>query len=195
MNDPDLLLRETRHRCNNDLQLIVSLLLLQARKAQGVEARVLLGEVAEQVAVLARSRSAIATGLASNVNLALREVGDALAIHAQPRGIMLIQEFCDCAGSVSDDAVTTVALVVNELITNALKHGFPTFEGGTIGIRTGREDGQLLITVHDDGVPFTQGNTNGSGIEITRRLMASIGGSIRFPDQGKRIELRVPLEG
>lgn len=55
----ELLLRETNHRCANDLQLVVSLLGLQSRRAASYEARQALTDAAERVAILARARSAL----------------------------------------------------------------------------------------------------------------------------------------
>jgi two-component sensor histidine kinase len=51
----DLLLRETNHRCSNDLQLVVSLLSLQSRRANSDETRQALADAMERVAVLAAS--------------------------------------------------------------------------------------------------------------------------------------------
>ena len=57
--DDDLLLRETIHRCSNDLQLVVSLLALQSRRAANPEVREALADAMERVSVLAHARRAL----------------------------------------------------------------------------------------------------------------------------------------
>ena len=57
--DPDLLLRETNHRCSNDLQLVVSLLALQSRRAAVPEVRQALADAMERVSIIARARHAM----------------------------------------------------------------------------------------------------------------------------------------
>ena len=65
----DLLLRETNHRCTNDLQLVVSLLALQSKRAASLEAREVLADVMERVAVLARTRTAMQSSGTQKVRL------------------------------------------------------------------------------------------------------------------------------
>lgn len=68
----DLLLREMSHRCNNDLQLVVSLLRLQSRRATVPEVRQALADAAGRVSILARARNAMHRESSLSLEAALR---------------------------------------------------------------------------------------------------------------------------
>src|SRR3978361_2389891 len=85
----DLLLRETIHRTANDLQLVVSLLALQSRRAECPETRQALADATERVAVLARARTALQQQRQETLAGALQRVCEALHSPAEPRSILL----------------------------------------------------------------------------------------------------------
>lgn len=85
----DLLLRETNHRCSNDLQLVVSLLALQSRHAANPEVREALADAMERVSVLAHARRAVHQERPETLELALRQVCAALDAQAEPRSILV----------------------------------------------------------------------------------------------------------
>lgn len=193
----DLLLRETNHRCCNDLQLIVGLLALQSRRAATSETREALADVMERVAILARARSAQHRGRTSGLEGTIRQVCEALQSQAEPRSILISLEVQDEALDLSASYTTTLALVVNELTTNAIKHAFQDGGSGTIRVWIGKNGGgDLVIIVEDDGRPFIEaaGSDKGLGMGLAKRLMASIGGLFIPPPSGsKAFELRMPI--
>lgn len=196
----ELLLRETNHRCGNDLQLVVSLLALQSRRAANAEVRQALNEAAERVGILARARRAMQRERAPSLEAALRQVCEALHAQAEPRSIVISLRAFQAIEGVHANQITTLALVVNELATNAIKHAFESdMKGGHIHISLDRHAGRdVTITVDDDGLPFPDaaGAGGGLGIDLVKRLMASIGGLFIPPPAGKKIfELRLPLAG
>src|SRR6476646_7449566 len=92
----DFLLRAANHRCSNDLQLIISLLALQARRSQSDETKEALTDAMNRVALLARSRS---TAQQHDLTLggALRQLCDAISAYAEPRGILVsLEAHYDC---------------------------------------------------------------------------------------------------
>ena len=191
----ELLLRETVHRCGNDLQLVVGLLALQSRRATAPEARAALADATERVAVLARARRAL--DRAPSLEAALRGVCEALHAHAEPRGIDLSLDCGQGEPTLDHGRVTTVALVVNELATNAIKHAFDEGVGGRISIVARRLDERTVsVVVDDDGLPFPEPGERrdgGLGLGLARRLMASVDGLFIPPPPGsKAFELRVP---
>ncbi|WP_121114351.1 sensor histidine kinase [Croceibacterium ferulae] len=195
----ELLLRETNHRCGNDLQLVVSLLALQGRRAANNEVRQALNEAAERVAILARARRAMQRERAPNLETALRQVCEALHAQAEPRSIVIsLQAFQEVEG-LHATQITTLALVVNELATNAIKHAFEDGVEGYVHVSVDRHGSRdVVITVDDDGLPFPEagGGSGGLGIDLVKRLMASIGGLFIPPPAGRKtFELRVPLAG
>ena len=118
--DNDLLLRETNHRCSNDLQLVVSLLALQSQRATNPEARQALTDAMERVSILARARSTMHNDRHPSIEAALRQVCEALHAQAEPRSILVSLKVTDTVDGLTPNEVTTIALVANELATNAI---------------------------------------------------------------------------
>ena len=197
-SSPDsLLLRETCHRSANDLQLIVSLLSLQSHQAKSAETRAALTDAAGRVAVLAGARAALQQRQPS-LETALRRVCEALITHAEPRAIHVSLDVAPVASRFTGPHVTTLALIVNELATNAIKHAFNEDRGGCIRISVVEHDrAHLAIIVDDDGLPFPGPDLrrpDGLGLGLARRLMESVGGLVILPPVGsKRFEIRVPF--
>jgi two-component sensor histidine kinase len=90
-----------------------------------------------------------------------------------------------------------LALVVNELATNAIKHAYEDDKSGYISVtQSTNGNGGVTVLVDDDGLPFPDPKNpsrDGLGLEIARRLMAAIGGLFIPPTAGSKIfELRLP---
>ena len=193
----DLLLRETNHRCSNDLQLVVSLLSLQSMRATSEEARRALNDAMERVSVLARSRAALNHHAAPSLGAALRQITEGLHAHCEPRSILVSLELATEGERLSPAQITTIALVVNELATNAIKHAFHEGRSGHIMIKAyDRDESSIVILVDDDGLPFPEptGKSGGLGLGLVKRLVASTGGLFISPPPGAKIfEIRVPV--
>lgn len=193
-----LLLREVTHRCANDLQLVASMLQLQRRKASNPEVQEALEDAANRVNVLAKSRDH-ARRREPTLESALKHVCAALGSQTEPQSVLMTLEFSTMADGLSDDQITCLALCVNELATNAIKHGCAG-GSGHIAISVGKkDDGRLTIAVEDDGAPFApkgMDEPTGLGLDLIRRLLQSIDGELREPDNGsKRFEIVVAPEG
>ena len=173
----------------------MSLLELQSRRAATDEVRQALNDAKERVAVLARARSVMRHGQTS-LDAALQQVCEALHLQAEPRSILISLESSHDDSQLAERQVTTLALVVNELITNAIKHAFAG-DGGRIRVTIGRKDASdVTIMVDDDGMPFEQAMSGGDGfgMGLAERLMASINGLFIRPASGsKAFELRVTV--
>ncbi|WP_159872887.1 sensor histidine kinase [Novosphingobium sp. 9U] len=195
--ESDLLLREMAHRSVNDLQLVVSLLAIQSRRTANIEARQALADAMHRVAILADARSCLLRGGLPSLETALRAVADALSSQAEPRGIVLTLELACRASGLSSIQIATLALVVNELATNAIKHAFDENRGGQVTIFVRRLDElTVCVGVDDDGRPFPETDVcrrNRMGLGLARRLVDSVGGLLILPPSGsKSIEVRVP---
>ena len=194
----DLLLRETNHRCSNDLQLVVSLLALQSRRAASVETREALSDAMERVSVLARSRAALNHQSQHSLGAALLQTCEALHAQCEPRSILLSLELATEGRTLSPSQITTLALVVNELATNAIKHAFEADVPGHISIKAHERDGRnIIVIVDDDGLPFPELEGDGTrlGLGLVKRLVASIDGVFIPPPPGtKTFEIRLPVK-
>ena len=194
--DHDLLLRETNHRCSNDLQLVVSLLSLQSQRATNPEARQALTDAMERVSILARARSTMHGDQKPSIEAALRQVCEALHAQSEPRSILVSLQVTDDVDGLTPNEVTTLALVANELATNAIKHGYKDGKAGHIRVTLGRTSaGEVSVIVDDDGLPlpeFKRPDQGGLGLGLAKRLTASIGGLFIPPKAGsKAFELRI----
>ena len=196
--DDDLLLEETNHRCSNDLQMVVSLLALQSSRAKSDETRQALTDAMERVSVLARSRAAFQHQKHLTLEAALRQVCEALHAQAEPRSILISCQVAHESYGLSPTQIMTFALTVNELATNAIKHAFKQCKSGRIRILAREDDGRnLTVIVDDDGLPFpdaAEGKSDGLGLGLVKRLVASIGGMLISPSNGSKVfEIRVPI--
>ena len=193
----DLLLRETHHRCSNDLQLVVSLLSLQSRRATSLEAREALADATSRVVVLARARRELDRQRQPSLETALRQVCEALGSQAEPSSILMSLEVEPDIGVFGSQQIAALALAVNELATNAIKHAFAEGASGRISIAVRRNGtGNVVITVDDDGLPFPEprvAKSGGMGLGLVKRLVASIDGLLIPPPNGSKVfEIRMP---
>ena len=102
--------------------------------------------------------------------------------------------------SLSGDAATTVALVVNELVTNSLKHAFRERSAGHVRVTLDSTAADCtIIRVDDDGIPFAvpieaaSRERGGLGLPLARTMLESHGGSLIVPTDGSKcFELRLP---
>jgi two-component sensor histidine kinase len=73
---------------------------------------------------------------------------------------------------------TRIGLIVNELVTNALKHAFPDDGAGTVWVKLRRTPTELTLVVEDDGVGCPEEAKDGLGSRLTRLLVQQLGGTM-----------------
>ena len=195
--------REAYHRCSNDLQMVVSLLQLSARRSDEPRAREALTEVANRAGVLIHARAALAQEGGQDLASLLRKVCEALQAMAEPHGVRVCFRACGEVGTLADPAVTAAGLAVNELVTNAIKHAFHDRPGGQVTVTlSSAPDGWVVITVEDDGAPLSAAKAatgcsshEALGLDLSRRLLAAQGGTLVTPTgESKRFEVRLPVQ-
>lgn len=195
--------REAYHRCSNDLQMVVSLLQLSARRSDEPRTREALTEVANRVGVLIHARAALVQEGGQDLASLLRKVCEALQAMAEPHGVRVCFRACGEVGTLADPAVTAAGLAVNELVTNAIKHAFHDRSGGQVTVTlSSAPDGWVVITVEDDGAPLSAAKAASGcsgheplGLDLSRRLLAAQGGTLVTPTgESKRFEVRLPVQ-
>ncbi len=158
--EKEVLLKEVHHRVKNNLQVIASLLRLQASKFEDGPLKVALRQTQNRV----ESMALIHEQLYDTADL--REVD--LAKHATMLVNSLLHSFGTDDGRISArvklepltlgvDLAIPAGLVLNELVSNALEHAFPGGRRGSIWIEGGRKAGRISISVTDDGVGMPKG--------------------------------------
>jgi two-component sensor histidine kinase len=158
IQDKDTLLRELQHRVKNNLQMITALIRLEARNvsdaADGERFDRLAGRV-ESLALLYRALCDESQDEEVDLGVYLSQVASAVMKAHATEGIRL--ELKVDTWQVSVNVAMPAGLVVNELMTNALKHAFEGRDGGTIKLHSLIDDVGCNVIVMDDGVGLPSG--------------------------------------
>ena len=198
----DATIREIHHRVKNNLQTVAALLRLQARRTRHEEARAALAESVRRVASIALVHEALAASVDERVDIddVLARVLPMMNDVARPgSGVAMRRE--GTAGVLPAVMATPLVMVVTELVSNALEHGFAERASGEVIIESTRSAGWLEVAVVDDGrgLPpsFSLERATGLGLQIVRTLVDSeLDGTLSIrPVQptGTRATLRLPL--
>jgi two-component system, sensor histidine kinase PdtaS len=203
----DATIKEIHHRVKNNLQTVAALLRLQARRLRAPEARAALDEAVRRVGSIAMVHETLSRvpdeivdfdEIAERVAMMVGEVS-APEARVTPR---LLGEF----GLLPALVATPLALVLTELLQNALQHGLSRpGEGaasGLLEISAVRSPGKLTVTVSDNGVglpaDFDPDSTSSLGLQIVRTLvLTELSGRLEIaprPGGGTRVLVEVPLE-
>ena len=193
--DKDLLLRDLRHRTKNDIMNVTSVLRIQARQATTPEIRDSLMAAAGRVDVMGEVHTFLENSpKAVNLGAYLTDLCQRLsAAHRGVRPINIVVEAQDTY--VKPEHTLPVGMIVNELVTNSLKYGFPGGRPGRIGISV-RDEGSadLLMRVVDDGVGCADDAPEGTGSVLMKLMTRQIGGSMtrETSAQGCAVTVRIP---
>ncbi len=196
------LLQEVNHRVSNSLQLISSLISIQAARLSEPGARDALLQARERVqAVMLVHRRLYTSDEVGLVDIdkylrAMAEELEASVLATEQRHRIIVDAE---PLRVSPDKAVSVGVIVNELITNALKYAFPPGRGGTIRVNLARRsDAEAVLAVEDDGVgyPLEAGHPRGTGLGtlITGAMAKTLNGTVeREPaTAGSRTVLTFP---
>ncbi len=194
--------REANHRIGNNLALIAGLVHLQGRAIRGNltcdEARSMLDDVAARVDAVAHLHRLLSASDTHDVDMPqhLRMVCDALVASFDSGDFTLTYDLQAC--SAKADRAVAISLIVNELVTNAIKYSHPTGVAGEITVGCRQVEGALVIEVTDDGVGlpenFDPETSGGIGFELVRALRKQLNAAIVFDHDclGLRVHLSVP---
>src|SRR5262245_7450572 len=198
----DATIREIHHRVKNNLQTIASLLRLQGRRLTSPEARAALAESERRIRSIAIVHETLS-----------REAGDVVSLNEIVRPLARLVEDTSStpdhtirfkvegdAGDLPGEVATPLAVVLNELMQNAVDHAFPErAHDASVEVTLGRTDGHVEIEVRDNGAglpqEFTLEGSRGLGLSIVQALVTSeLQGSIEMhDDNGTSVRVRVPV--
>jgi len=158
LQEKDTLLRELQHRVKNNLQMITALVRLEARQLPEAGERFnrLAGRV-EALSLLYTSLSEQEDVEEIDLGIYLSQVAAAVMRAHAVEGIRL--DLKVDTWPVSINVAMPTGLVVNELLTNALKHAFQGRDGGTIKLHSLVDDTGCRVTIADDGVGLPEATT------------------------------------
>ncbi len=182
----EILLKEIHHRVKNNLQVISSLLALQAGATEDAATRGLLYESRNRVHSMALIHEKLyQSGDERGISFSgyVRDLAAHLR-HSYAGNSESVTMDIDVPEITLDvDVLVPCGLIINELLSNALKYAFPGGRAGTILLRMRREPaGTLALTVGDDGIGLPQTVDTASphtlGLRIVNSLVAQLHGSL-----------------
>lgn len=191
LREKETLLKELYHRVKNNLQVVTSLFNLQGRTLPEGAARTALTEGAGRVAAMAlvheklyQSGNLSSITLDSYVSDLCQQLGRTTS--ADKRGIVLETEIAPL--QVGLEKAVPLALLLNELICNSLKHGFPDNQSGRILVRVVREEADTVrLTVSDTGPgfppDFNPTFSQALGLKLVGALGKQLGGRLHFENR------------
>ncbi|WP_370188834.1 GAF domain-containing protein [Qipengyuania sp.] len=198
----DILLHEVNHRVKNSLQVVTSLLTLQARKAEDQRLAKSLQEARNRVAVIAAMHQRLyATSDHDHVDFGdyLADLADEAMQSMGSREHIKLRTAIDRGIVMNLRQAVPLALVVSELITNAIKYAYPADKGGEIFIGLDDEGEDVTICISDEGVGLPEGfeptRSEGLGMKIVTSLLRQVRGELSVPprSKGAQFDIRIPV--
>jgi two-component sensor histidine kinase len=195
-----VLLREITHRVKNSLAIVASMLQLQATDVEDPALTRHLEDAAHRVSAVAKAHERIHQGdgtdrldLGIYIEHVCRDLNDAVLCN--------IEVEAEHGIDISTDRAIPIALIANELITNAAKYAYRSRPGGIVRVRLAqKDDGKVNLSISDEGeglpVDFNPRSATGLGMRIVRafaqRLEAEI--TVRRHDPGSEFQVSVPRD-
>jgi two-component sensor histidine kinase len=198
----EVLVREIHHRVKNNLQLVMSLLNLHARRIRDPRAEAAFADARSRINALAT----LHRRLYESENLQQVEVRwflEDLCVELRRGGLPGNRDI-DLTVQAPDEVIgpeiaVPLGLLVTEAITNAYKHAFKARSDGRIEVRVKRESDTLLsVTVHDNGIGFdltaaAEGN-GGLGRPLIDAFVRQLHGELSIQtDDGTALQVKFPL--
>jgi PAS domain S-box-containing protein len=190
-----ILFNELNHRVKNNMQMLQSLLHLAGRQTRSAEARKVLTEASGRIAAMAAAQQVL-YGTADATRFGAHEVLAAVSRMAQRTFAGNVKIVCEAADAkLSNDAAMPLALILNELLTNAVKHGLSGNGAGTVRVGLKREDESFLLYVEDEGPGFDLKSVGqrSSGLHLVQGLACQLRGKFFVTTNPKtRCSLQFP---
>ena len=205
----DATIREIHHRVKNNLQTISSLLRIQGRRLDSDEAQMALNESVRRIGAIAVVHETLAVSQEGEVTFGevmrplVELVKEGLSSSAKPVSI----EVSGDTGLLPSEVTTTLAVVVTELLQNALDHGFKLasheLEDSKVDVLLSKDEEAVMVEVSDNGVGLPEGfdieENVGLGLTIVKTLIQQeLEGFLNVVSngtgEGVRFQIRLPSE-
>jgi two-component sensor histidine kinase len=211
------LLQELHHRVKNNLATVAGILSLQRRRTKSPEVRYTLAESVNRVQGLAATHDLLAHENVSEarVDAIARKIVGVANANMRPPETRISFVIDPCPIVIPSRAVTILALVLNEMVSNSIKYGMVGLREGIVTIRGFQEEGNVVVQVIDPGAGNgleklernEEENSEGLGLSLINNLIGDLGGQsslrrieetgqtvaeVRFPLARRRIPARTP---
>ncbi|MFF2794142.1 sensor histidine kinase [Lysinibacillus xylanilyticus] len=197
-----IVVQEIHHRVKNNLQVISSLLRLQMQRTHSEEVSEVFHDSISRISSMALVHDYLAQrGIEeADIKVLIQQISTLLVsssiIPGQHITVSVEGESVFC----SSDQATAIALIVNELVQNSIKHAFPSQNYGKIDINLRRRKQMVTITVTDDGCgigdSFSLDDTSSLGLHLVEMLVEErLQGVLSFPmyEKGAKVSITFPI--
>ena len=187
LRDKEVLLMEVHHRVKNNLQVITNLLSLQARTMDDPILIEAFNAGLSRVFTMARVHEALYrsehAGMLDLHHYLEGLVQDVSSFHQSDGFTPVVQLHANAPLKLPLDKITPIALIVNELLTNAFRHGFKNRQSGAIEIDLHVEPGSARLEIADDGVglaPERRRSSKSLGLRLVELMVGQIEGTLEI---------------
>ena len=185
--EKEMLLKEIHHRVKNNMQVISSLLFMQARKTKDAGVQEILLESQNRIKSIAlvhermyQSEDFEKIDYNDYIRKFTRHLFESYQVYSTRISLSINKEMV----YLPIDKAVPCSLVINELVSNAVKHAFPEGRTGTIFIDFQRQGDTYVLMFRDDGIGMPQGIDNTHyetlGLELIRGLVRQLNGTIEL---------------
>lgn len=198
----ELLLHEVNHRVKNSLQLVTSMLSLQATKSDSADLKRSLNDAMSRILVVSAIHHRLySSGEHDRVDLSsyLRDLANETIRALDDKNRVDINFDGTPDVFIDVDRAIPLALVMSELLTNAVKYAFTGMPRGTIAMAVVANDKDIVITLSDDGCGLPADFDPKKGGSLGMRIVAALTGQLSAklaivrPDRGTCFEIRLPI--
>ncbi|PDS77628.1 PAS domain S-box protein [Rhizobium sp. L43] len=186
-------LDELNHRVKNNMMMLHGLIRSAERESNSAEARAVLGDAAQRVGAMAAAQQALYTEH-DRAEVNARNFVNAVCDSARQAFSKNVTLHIDAgAGNLANDVTMPLALVLNELLTNAAKHGCDDTGNCEIWVSLRRSEGDFVLTVRDNGpgYDFKVTGRRSSGTGLVSGLVRQLRGSFTVaPGAGAQCTVR-----
>jgi PAS domain S-box-containing protein len=191
LREKETLLKEVHHRVKNNLQIISSLLRIQEQSLEDSEASAALKDSQHRVYSMALIHERLYGGQQMDeidFGEYTRALVNAVFSSYSERAVQIVSRFNTAPVRLNIDQAIPCGLILNELITNAIKYAYPSGQNGEILVELSEtEGGRVSLTVSDQGVglpeSFDWNALKSMGLPITDMLAKQIGGALSVRSQ------------
>ena len=190
-----LLLDELNHRVKNNMQMLQGLLLAAQRESPTSEAAAILADAGQRVAAMAAAQQHLYRDSNARTFRMKDFVHAVCASAEQAFGKEIALHITAADGYLPNEISMPLAVILNELLTNAAKHAINGRGTGNIKVELTRRDGEIALCVEDDGPGFDLHETGrrASGLGLVKGLTRQLRGSFTVKrNRGARCTVRFP---
>lgn len=186
--EKELLLKEINHRIRNNLNMISGILFLESEKLEDENSRSFFNDVMSRI----NSMSAVYDRLyqfpdLKNINLDeyIKTLVSSIFTSYKPAGSRIGVNVAVDDMRLDVKRSSILGLILNELISNSLKHGYPERKDGTVNVVMGESGGIITLRVSDDGIGIQTGHddTVSTGLPLVKLLVKQVGGSFELHNE------------